>query len=1539
MKRKLLKSFSIIAAFITTIPIVNAAAPNYKFSAPTQEWKTTLTAPKGAVIGSYPEAYIQAAASDERIYTIPGSTTEAVYPTISNTNTDHYTQGYYLGDGTQNYWSGGDSDAAMPYQNITNATYYYLGSCIASDDAGTLWCSSRKTTTGPKEAPYAVGARGFTYYTVRPGGSSSAVRTGINLYSSNLHTSGRADIMSVYGNGLYGTAHFWFAIGNTNTAECIIMTEKKAKKKLSFETPMDNNNRTYVKQFATDRLIYNPGGTGTATNDIYLGTISGSLSDGTASVSWENTGLKVCRYGSTAFVLRGHGIIVYSSSPTTISLYDWTAQRDLGSFSPFNSASSNNYVSHSMDVKIVDSNTVALYVYVPGQGGAKYLISASAINDPVTNVSANLVSGSKNSVNVSWGMPTQGNPEKYSVSYSSDGGSTWSTAIETTELSYTYTNLADGTYLFKVTPYYSDTNVWGGEAKSSSIDVEYAKYTPITKLDYQYTLNSSGRQDIKLTWDAPTGYENTSVTGYKVYRGTTLLATLGADILTYTNTGVTQNYTYKVVPLFDGLGEDSSLGTEITVTEVSTILVAPEISEVRNYEGLSLVELFYKMPSYTPYKPLYYNLYRDGKLIQSKLQSYNTLDESLVRSSQPTTVKYQVEAVYGNAADTYPAIDSIKCAEYSVTIAPRDWAKTGYILQEVYNIPVNEIATDKKPNLFDNNDYYRQGQFHDGKWYIAQRANNLSKHDQGIEGGGQIASDIEGTTGGVVVFAATDSVDIMAGMEAKIITKPEFENVGIAMDDAGTIFVRNNNFDKLKATVPTGHGTETAWGWMTDAFERRITEGTLYKRNSDGTYTESKTIDLTRLWTDDSWIDKMHYDGLDSNGQVIGRSDNYHMWGDVLGDGGYLILSPSWTRTAFKVFIADGEYKSHEVIEFNEYTHPSGNYTLTPKTGTENYGFHLDGREHAWTAQIRSNGYYGVHSEDEGLSWHPIFTADSRINNAGGTSIQAFGKIVEQEDIDQGKYAQDDLGRHTGELFVITPQSMHSRNVGDFLISRATKENSTDFADEGSLMPSTPVVQYVQTDARSNSTATNANGNWFHAEIGTYASAMNDADECVDIYQYVPGTRFARYRLVPSNQFPQVQPTLNITTAYNDDKTEITHFDGVATWKRPTGFGRSTGSANAKVHSYLFEMYNSKNELVAEAELPELYTTEGEPVSDDYVYDFDYNDTTSNVDIDFGRYSVSVRVKYQTKDGAFHISDPLYAEAIHEYPAEPAEDTYVKVFGLKNYTSYDEDGNASQNDAYRVEIDFNPPSWDEYDDGVSEPVSYYTIKAIVNRSTTNDTINIKDFALHKGSYTQGGKLWATTEVTSQIPGTYDFSKSKAPYYTTITDTENGTGLYNGSADGGSFRNVVLSWFHIVPTGTYDNAVAVASNGDEVVITDSPDKWTFIIEAHYAARNSYIALNRTADVSTDGQLIPTGAEEISNGNASAIVVYPNPTSSLLTIKSPVSINSIVVYNEAGVEMMATDCNSETTVVINLEDLATGHYFVKVNNNTPVKVIKN
>ncbi|MBQ2047166.1 MAG: T9SS type A sorting domain-containing protein, partial [Muribaculaceae bacterium] len=133
-------------------------------------------------------------------------------------------------------------------------------------------------------------------------------------------------------------------------------------------------------------------------------------------------------------------------------------------------------------------------------------------------------------------------------------------------------------------------------------------------------------------------------------------------------------------------------------------------------------------------------------------------------------------------------------------------------------------------------------------------------------------------------------------------------------------------------------------------------------------------------------------------------------------------------------------------------------------------------------------------------------------------------------------------------------------------------------------------------------------------------------------------------------------------------------------------------------------------------------------------------------------------------------------------------------------------------------------------------------------------------------------------------------------------------------------------------------VATTAEGDEIVITDEPNKWVFIVEAHYGAKNRYIAKSAEASIGVEDQkYIETGVEVVGD-NTAALKIYPIPATTSITVKASEAINSVVIYNEAGVEVINEMGNGENITMVNIENLSTGFYFVKVNNYEPVKIIK-
>ncbi|MEG0559599.1 MAG: T9SS type A sorting domain-containing protein, partial [Muribaculaceae bacterium] len=79
---------------------------------------------------------------------------------------------------------------------------------------------------------------------------------------------------------------------------------------------------------------------------------------------------------------------------------------------------------------------------------------------------------------------------------------------------------------------------------------------------------------------------------------------------------------------------------------------------------------------------------------------------------------------------------------------------------------------------------------------------------------------------------------------------------------------------------------------------------------------------------------------------------------------------------------------------------------------------------------------------------------------------------------------------------------------------------------------------------------------------------------------------------------------------------------------------------------------------------------------------------------------------------------------------------------------------------------------------------------------------------------------------------------------------------------------------------------------------------------------------------------TGVEGIEVGK---VAIYPNPTTGQVTIALNSEISTVAVYSLSGALVRNIDGNGEVTMPCDFSDLASGVYFVKVNNCNPTKVI--
>ena len=107
------------------------------------------------------------------------------------------------------------------------------------------------------------------------------------------------------------------------------------------------------------------------------------------------------------------------------------------------------------------------------------------------------------------------------------------------------------------------------------------------------------------------------------------------------------------------------------------------------------------------------------------------------------------------------------------------------------------------------------------------------------------------------------------------------------------------------------------------------------------------------------------------------------------------------------------------------------------------------------------------------------------------------------------------------------------------------------------------------------------------------------------------------------------------------------------------------------------------------------------------------------------------------------------------------------------------------------------------------------------------------------------------------------------------------------------------------------------------------RFTFISDSVFANKDGWIIDNIGLMYYTESVPI------IQNNNL--ISIYPNPTTTELTITSRDKINTVTISNLLGQVMYSHEYNT-TQVQVNIADLPKGIYFIKVNGTEVRKFVK-
>lgn len=995
------------------------------------------------------------------------------------------------------------------------------------------------------------------------------------------------------------------------------------------------------------------------------------------------------------------------------------------------------------------------------------------------------------------------------------------------------------------------------------------------------TIDPNDTKKAKLSWNAPAhgtlqgfevikretknGSDNSSVTT------DTKIADLAPNVTTYDY----PNYTALVTTIENGITYNTSTRflvrakMEQTITtekgeqtkEVLSNAVAPNVpntpyfTSIVTYKGRRTVALTWEVSSTTNLK--YYEVYRDGIKILSNYEGSSYIDAELPDGNY----SYVVKAYYDEGGET--VVKSSLPGEASITYSPD---VTNYILDCIYDYPImtqDEWTAAGSPadavvakgwfaNARSNvglygapGDVYRQAQFYNGKWYIAQ----LTARTELISGklGGKTKWFIPnnysdglptGTTSekykndwkGHIYSIGADPATIKTIGNAGDVVNDTYglENQSIAVDGTGKFWHRVTNSGPLNST---------------NLYYRPIK---YLKGNIELTY---------------GGHDFYHYEdqGKGANGTQHYRT-HYLAAGNYNNGNPYVLLSMNLSADVYRVDLNAAGTAMNNITKFvapyEGMTNPKTGEALHPKGSTENYSFPVPGRNGAFIQTVRSIGTWYV---DPSGHYSLMYDATADITQSGGVAFT-----------------------YNDEFFVLHPSTVRSNNPGYFRIDVAecgegeTADNVVP--SKNNLIPCVgnkleEVSQFV---------AGNSNCSWYGAEYDT-------ADDCIYIYQYVPGVRFAKYRLYKRDAYPDVPVNINITTGYDDETnpSDITRFDCKITWnrpsKKPTDQDHSFGLPGADIVVDHYEVaLKDQNGTV-------LKTWKVNDVADvNNVFSIDYN---QNINADMYTAEI-VPIYKRVNNGTLIRGGMNYEVAQNDYPA---------AIGEARAYIYSGDGAAAG--TYRVDLDFDRATAANS----NEPVSYFLVEYSTDGGNNFNTLNKFNLLKQGEDY----HYYPVEITTGQVPGNYKFGGSDTYKFGIDTPSEKGYALREKANPATDHKCVLYYYTNVNPSG-----------------------YKYRITAVYASTNARI--RKTA--STNAENFTGGTTGISDATGYSLSVYPVPATTAVTVTSPEAIESVRIFSTAGAEVARVAGEKDYTQSVDVSTLAPGVYMLVVNEQAPLRIVK-
>lgn len=1000
-------------------------------------------------------------------------------------------------------------------------------------------------------------------------------------------------------------------------------------------------------------------------------------------------------------------------------------------------------------------------------------------------------------------------------------------------------------------------------------------------------IDPNDTKKAKLSWNAPAhgtlqgfevikretknGSDNSSVTT------DTRIADLVPNVTTYDY----PNYTALVTTIENGITYNTStrflvrakMAQAITTEkgeqtkEVLSNAVAPNVpntpyfTSIVTYKGRRTVALTWEVSSTTNLK--YYEVYRDGIKILSNYEGSSYIDAELPDGNY----SYVVKAYYDEGGET--VVKSSLPGEASITYSPD---VTNYILDCIYDYPIMTqdewkaagspadavVAKGWFANARSNvglygapGDVYRQAQFYNGKWYIAQ----LTARTELISGklGGKTKWFIPNNySEGLPTETTSDKY--------KKEWKGHIYSIGA---DAATIKTIGNAGDVVNDTYGLENQSIAVDG--TGKFWHRVTNGG--PLNSTNLYYRpikylKGNIELTYGGHDFYYYEEQ---GKGENGKQYYRT-HYLAAGNYNNGNPYVLLSMNLSADVYRVDLnAAGTAMSNItkfVAHYEGMTNPKTGEALHPKGSTENYSFPVPGRNGAFIQTVRSIGTWYV---DPSGHYSLMYDATADITQSGGVAFT-----------------------YNDEFFVLHPSTVRSNNPGYFRIDVAERGEgetaATVVPSKNNLIPCVgnkleEVSQFV---------AGNSNCSWYGAEYDT-------ADDCIYIYQYVPGVRFAKYRLYKRDAYPDVPVNINITTGYDNETnpSDITRFDCKITWnrpsKKPTDQDHSFGLPGADIVVDHYEVaLKDQNGTVLET-----WKNKKDEADVNYVFTIDYNkNDKGEFFINADKYTAEIVPVYKRKNGTLIRGGMNYEVAQNDYPAAIGE--------AKAYI-YSGDGAAAG--TYRVDLDFDRATAANS----NEPVSYFLVEYSTDGGATFNTLNKFNLLKQGEDY----HYYPVEVTTGQVPGNYKFGGSDTYKFGIDTPSEKGYALREKANPATDHKCVLYYYTNVNPSG-----------------------YKYRITAVYASTNARI--RKTA--STNAENFTGGTTGISDATGYSLSVYPVPATTAVTVTSPEAIESVRIFSTAGAEVARVAGEKDYTQSVDVSTLAPGVYMLVVNEQAPLRIVK-